>query len=104
MGLNFLYLFLCPFFTRISILHEKLHQTSDREHLTQDEFLVFHEQFLEVSLDHRSPLGIYIYLTYLLSARARPEEIVISEKDGQQLTVEKGFAKNFRNPEDRVHG
>jgi hypothetical protein len=42
MGLDFLYLFLCPFFAGVSILHEKLHQALDGENLAQDEILVFH--------------------------------------------------------------
>ena len=73
MGLNFLYLFLCPFFTRVSILHEKLHQALDCENLAQHEILVFHEQFLEVSLDQRSSPSIHIYPTLPPRARAQPQ-------------------------------
>jgi len=63
MGLDFIYLFLCPFLAGVSILHEKLHQALDRENLTQEEILVLHQQCLKVSLDHRlSPK--YSYLPY----------------------------------------
>ena len=81
MGFNFLYLFLCPFLARVSILHEKLHQTSDREHLTQDEILAFHEQSLEVSFDHRLSLDIHLYPILPLRARAQPQGNYDLQKD-----------------------
>jgi hypothetical protein len=114
MGLNFLYLFLCPFFARVSILHEKLHQALDRENLTQDEILVLHQQFLEVSLYHRlSPIFISTYPSSAqglnhkkmrgfdpkgAEAEHAGHESFFSERNrSDELTVEKGFGKNLEN-------